>query len=94
MQEEVRKAIAYQIGCAQCMSHGCPAAVITDKKTKAAVDFARKVSQTQLPVTKEDVEHLREYFNDKEIAELSAFVSFGTGYARFGAALIVDAALP
>lgn len=29
-------------------------------------------------------------FSDKEIAELCAFIAFGTAYARFGAALSVD----
>lgn len=90
----MRRAIAYQIGCAQCMSHGCPSVVITDKKTKAAVDFARKVAKTQLPISKQDIEQLSAYFSDQEIAELSAFVAFGTGYARFGAALNVDAVIP
>ena len=90
LQEEVRRAIAHQIGCAQCMSHGCPTPLITDIKTKAAVDFARKMAQTQLPVTKQDVDQLKEYFSDQEIAELCAFIAFGTGYARFGASLNVD----
>ena len=90
LQEEVRRAIAYQIGCAQCMSYGCPASVITDMKTKAAVDFAKKMAQTQFPVTKQDVDQLKAYFSDPEIAELCAFIAFGTGYARFGASLNVD----
>lgn len=87
----MRRAIAYQIGCAQCMSHGCPTPLISDIKTKAAVDFAKKMAQTQLPVTKQDVDQLKEYFSDHEIAELCAFIAFGTGYARFGASLNVDA---
>ncbi len=94
MQEEVRRAVAYQVGCAYCMSHGCPTPSIEDKKTLAAVSFAKKVSQTNLPVSQEDIDKLRKYFSDKEIAELCAFISFGTGYARFGASLSVDTALP
>jgi alkylhydroperoxidase family enzyme len=90
LQEEVRRAIAYQLGCAYCMSHGCPSPVIEDKKTKVAVDFARKMAQTGLTITKEDIDQLKSHFNDKEIAELSAFICFGTGYARFGASLGVD----
>lgn len=90
LQEEVRRAIAYQIGCAQCMSHGCPTPLITDIKTKAAVDFAKKMAQTQLSITKQDVDQLKKYFSDREIAELCAFIAFGTGYARFGASLNVD----
>lgn len=92
-QEEVRRAIAYQVGCAYCMSHGCPSPIIEDKKTKAAVDFARKMAQTQFPISQEDIDKLREHFSDKEIAELCAFISFGTGYARFGASLGVDASI-
>jgi alkylhydroperoxidase family enzyme len=90
LQEEVRRAIAYQIGCAQCMSYGCPTPVITDRKTKAAVDFAKKMAQTHLPVTEQDIEQLKEFFDDNEVAELCAFIAFGTGYARFGASLNVD----
>lgn len=90
LQEEVRRAIAYQIGCAQCMSYGCPASVATDIKMKVAVDFARKMAQTQLPVTKQDIDQPKKYFSDHEISELCAFIAFGTGYARFGASLNVD----
>jgi len=90
LQEEVRRAIAYQIGCAQCMSFGCPSPIIQDLKTKAAVDFARKMAQTTVTISKEDIESLKKHFSDNEIAELCAFISFGTGYARFGAALSVD----
>lgn len=90
LQEEVRRAVAYQIGCAYCMSHGCPSPLIEDKKTKAAVTFARKMAQTHLSITKDDIDALKEHFTDKEIAELCAFIGFGTGYARFGAALAVD----
>lgn len=93
LQEEVRRAIAYQLGCAYCMSHGCPAVQIEDKKTKAAVDFAKKMVQTVIPITEEDIAKLKEYFSDKEIAELCAFISFGTGYARFGASLGVDVSI-
>lgn len=93
LQEEVRRAIAYQLGCAYCMSHGCPSQIIEDKKTKAAVDFARKMAQTQSPVSKEDIEKLKKYFTDKQIAELCAFIGFGMGYARFGASLGVDVAI-
>ncbi len=90
LQEEVRRAIAYQIGCAQCMSFGCPSQIIKDPKTKLAVDFARKMAQTQLPISKEDIHGLKKYFSDREIAELCAFIAFGAGYARFGASLSVD----
>ena len=93
LQEEVRKAVAYQIGCAYCMSHGCPAQVILDEKTKIAVSFARKVSQTQIPITKLDIDQLKKYFNDKEISELCAFICYGTGLARFGAILNVDTSI-
>lgn len=84
LQEEVRKAVAYQIGCAYCMSHGCPAPLIEDPKTKAAVAFAKKVSQTHLPMTEEDISTLKLHFTEEEIAELCAFICYGVGFARFG----------
>ena len=90
LQEEVRRTIAYQIGCAQCMSYGCPTSKIEDPKTKAAVDFTKKMTQAHIPIVKEDIDLLKQYFRDSEIAELCAFIAFGTGYARFGAALSVD----
>ncbi len=91
LQEEVRKAIAYQIGCTYCMSHGCPTEVIQDPKIATAVVFARKVIQTQKQITESDIELLKNYFNDKEISELSSFICYGLGLARFGAILNVDA---
>lgn len=90
LQEEVRRAIAYQIGCAYCMSHGCPTPIITDIKTKTAVEFAQKVVQTHLPITKIDIAHLREFFTDKEISELCGFICYGIGLARFGNILNVE----
>ena len=67
-----------------------PAQIIEDVKTKAAVDFARKVVDVQRKITPEDVEGLREFFAKKEIAELTGFICYGIGLARFGAALSVD----
>lgn len=93
LQEEVRRAVAYQIGCAYCMSHGCPTPVIEDPKTKTAVDFSRKVVQTDRPIAEQDIAPLKAFFNDKEIAELCAFICYGIGLARFGAVLKVDVAL-
>ena len=90
LQEEVRKAVAYQIGCSYCMSHGCPTPIIKDIKTKIATDFAKKVVQTERKITEEEIEALKEYFSEKEIAELSAFICYGTGLARFGNILNVD----
>lgn len=51
------------------------------------------MTQVQMPVSREDIEKLKKYFSDKEIAELCAFIAFGTGYARFGASLGVDIAI-
>lgn len=93
LQEEVRRAIAYQVGCAYCMSHGCPTPDIQDPKTKAAIDFARKMAQTALSISQEDIDKLKKHFKDDEIAELCAFIGFGTGYARFGASLGVDVSI-
>ena len=93
LQEEVRRAVAYQIGCAYCMSHGCPTQFIEDIKTKVAVDFAKKVVQTQQQIKEEDLAPLRAHFSEKEIAELCAFVCYGIGLARFGAVLNVDTSI-
>ncbi len=90
LQEEVRRAVAYQVGCAYCMSHGCPTQLIEDVKTKVAVDFAKKVIQIERQVTEQDIAALKEHFSEKEIAELCAFICYGMGLARFGAILNVD----
>ena len=89
LQEEVRRAVAYQIGCAYCMSHGCPTQAIKDRKTKTAVEFAKKIVDTQRPIASQDIAPLKEFFSEKEIAELCAFICYGIGLARFGAALNV-----
>ncbi|MDN3505789.1 MAG: hypothetical protein P0S96_01000 [Simkaniaceae bacterium] len=93
LQEEVRRAVAFQIGCAYCKSHGCPTPVIEDVKTKVAVDFARKVVNIQRQILGSDVELLKELFSEKEISELCSFVCYGIGLARFGAVLNVDVAI-
>lgn len=90
LQEEVRRTVAYQMGCAYCMSHGCPTQSIEDPKTQVAVDFAKKVVQSQRPITESDIALLKKYFSDKEISELCAFVCYGLGLARFGAILNVE----
>ena len=93
LQEEVRKVIAYQIGCAYCMSHGCPTTIITNIKTKIATDFAKKVTQTQQKITEEDIESLKTHFSEKQISELCAFICYGSGLARFGNILSVDVSI-
>lgn len=93
LMEEVRRTIAHQIGCAYCMSHGCPTLSIEDMKTLTAVEFARKVAQTQKEITEEDILPLKGYFSEREISELCAFICYGIGLARFGAVLNVDVAL-
>ncbi|MBS0653079.1 MAG: carboxymuconolactone decarboxylase family protein [Verrucomicrobia bacterium] len=93
LMEEVRRTIAYQIGCAYCMSHGCPTHLIEDMKTLTAVEFARKVVQTQREITEQDIAPLKGYFSEREIAELCAFICYGIGLARFGAVLNVDVSL-
>jgi alkylhydroperoxidase family enzyme len=91
LQEEVRRAVAYQIGCAYCMSHGCPTQVIKDLKTQVAVNFAKKVLDIQRKIEKEEINSLKEHFSEKEISELCGFICYGLGLARFGAALNVEA---
>lgn len=93
LQEEVRRAVAYQIGCAYCMSHGCPSPVIADDKTKIAIEFARKVMETHRRIDEKDISPLKQHFSEKEIVELCAFICYGIGLARFGAALNVDASI-
>lgn len=94
LQEEVRRAIAYQIGCSYCMSHGCPSPLIEDIRTQVAVSFAKKVIQTQMRITERDIELLKEHFSEKQVSELCAFICYGLGLARFGAILNVEAILP
>lgn len=93
LQEEVRRAVAYEIGCAYCMSHGCPTQYIEDEKTKMAVDFAKKVVQTQRQITQSDIDLLKDHFSEKEISELSSFICYGIGLARFGTVLNVDVSI-
>jgi len=52
------------------MSYGCPSQMIKHPKTKVAVDFARKMIQVHLPISKEDIDKLKTHFKDSEIAKL------------------------
>lgn len=90
LQEEVRRNIAYQINCSYCKAQGCPTQNIENARTKAAVDFAKKVIQNQKQITKQDITLLSHYFSEKEISELSAYICFIIGLGRFGAILNVD----
>ena len=75
------------------MSHGCPTQFIEDIKIKVAVDFAKKVVQTQQQIREQDIAPLKAHFSEKEIAELCAFICYGIGLARFGAVLNVDTSI-
>jgi alkylhydroperoxidase family enzyme len=90
LKEEVRRTVAHQIGCAYCTSQGSPTPNIEDIKTKTAVDFAKKVIQTQKQITKQDIELLEKHFSEKEIAEVCAYICCIMGLGQFGAVLNVD----
>ena len=64
---------------------GPPNEVHSDKRTEAAVTFARKFIKDYHSITDEDFSKLRSYFSEKEISALCAYIAFIGGANRFGA---------
>lgn len=58
-------------------------------KEKAALHYAEVITKSDSQVSQSDQQHLRQYFNDDEIVELTAIISFQNMSSKFNAALDV-----
>jgi len=56
---------------------------------KAALHYAEIITKSDVQVNTEDQERLRQHFNDDEIIELTAIISFQNMSSKFNAALDV-----
>lgn len=87
LKEEVRRALAHLNGCQYCMAKGKPSERIEDRRTKAAVVFAKLCCENHKNLSDEDLEDLKQNFTEPEIAELCALISFFCASQKFGASL-------
>lgn len=85
LKEQVRRTLAQQNGCEYCKAKGKPDPKSFDEKALVAVGFAEVFLKQQGHISDSTFEILRECFSDKEISELTAFITFTTAQQYFGA---------
>ncbi len=76
MLEQIRRALAQDIGCSYCQARGAPEPEKWDEATRLAATFVRKMARAPGEVTDEDVANLRDALTERQIAELTAYGSF------------------
>ncbi|RLQ84855.1 carboxymuconolactone decarboxylase family protein [Planomicrobium sp. Y74] len=92
LKEQVRRTLAQSNGCAYCKAKGKPDPHHFDEKTSVSVGFAEvflSYPQGMVPDFAFDI--LMEYFSEKEISELCAFISFTVAQQYFGAVMKLEA---
>ena len=94
LKEEVRRSLAQESGCAFCASLGTPNAAEHDAQTRAAVRFALAAAHNPSGLSDDEFDALREHFNEKQIVELVAWVSFMYASEMLGALMRLSAATP
>lgn len=85
LKEQVRRTLAQRNGCEYCKAKGKPDPAQFDEKTSVAVGFAEVFLYQKGEIADSTFDVLREYFNEEEISELCAFISFTTASQYFGA---------
>ncbi|MGB7841712.1 MAG: carboxymuconolactone decarboxylase family protein [Salinimicrobium sp.] len=82
--EQVRRSLAFGNGCEYCMAKaGKPNFDQNDKCITAATAFAEAFAVDHKSISEPHFDYLREYFSEKEISALCAFISFLTASQRF-----------
>lgn len=61
------------------------------EREKAALAYAERITSSDREASSEDIEHLRLYFDDDGIIELTALIAFQNLSSKFNAALGVEA---
>ena len=93
LKEQVRRTLAQSNGCAYCKAKGKPDPHHFDEKTSVAVGFSEVfLSYPKGMVPDFAFKILTEYFSEKEISELCAFISFTVAQQYFGAMMKLEAA--
>lgn len=85
LKEQVRRTLAQSNGCEYCKAKGKPNPAEFDEKTSIAVGFAEVFLKQKGNMADSVFDILRECFNEGEISELCAFISFTTASQYFGA---------
>lgn len=83
--EQVRRTLAFGNGCEYCMAKaGKPEFDENDQRIQIATAFAELFAVDHKAISAAHFDLLREYFSEKEISALCAFISFLTASQRFG----------
>lgn len=85
LKEQVRRTLAQSNGCEYCKAKGKPEPHQFEVKTSVAVAFTEVFLKQKGSIAESSFNVLREYFNDEEISELCAFITFTTASQYFGA---------
>ncbi|MEH7346501.1 carboxymuconolactone decarboxylase family protein [Bacillus sp. JJ1532] len=90
LKEQVRRTLAQSNGCEYCKAKGKPDPLKFEEKTFVAVGFAEVFLKQKGEIDESSFDVLREYFNEEEISELCAFISFTTASQYFGAMMKLE----
>lgn len=83
--EQVRRALAFENECLYCqLKAGRPVVDVSDKKLRAAIDFAQKFARNPKSIGDEDFRELARYFSETEMAEFCPFVCFISACQQLG----------
>lgn len=90
--EQVRRALAFKNECHYCMAKaGPPEENKEDARLTVALRFANQFAIDHLALGEAEIEYLKQFFTDSEIAEFLAFCCFISASQRFGAVLKLGA---
>lgn len=64
---------------------------VFDQRERAVLDYAEAMTFTDRPVTDATVEHLREFFDEDAVVELTGLIAFQNLSSKFNSALDVPA---
>ncbi len=67
-----------------------PSSDLFDDRERAALEYADRMTITELNVTDEFFEHLQRFFDDNEIVELTATIAWENCSSKFNRALRVE----
>jgi alkylhydroperoxidase family enzyme len=90
LKENVRRALATDLGCRYCASFGDPPADPADVAESLAIAFAELAAEDHRSIGAPMFETLREEFTEAQIVELCAWVCFKIGSNMLGAILGLD----
>ncbi|GIN84882.1 hypothetical protein J6TS2_12680 [Heyndrickxia sporothermodurans] len=90
LKEQVRRTLAQGNGCEYCKAKGKPEPEKFNEKISVAVGFAEVFLKHKGEIPNSAFDILKEYFTEKEISELCAFIAFTTASQYFGAMMKLE----